>query len=316
MTVNYRPGTKRKALIAFAGLGILGAVGAGWYGVKTERPRAAAVLDSKPDQSAPSRSVDLATGELLKAWFEKADTLTRGRGKETAAITITSAESPARREAFQSLLDALNRGNAWELYESLAGAEGKAGELSEAEWTAFLRKWGSLDPDALERISDRPEIGWRTPSLLYGVASIDPVAALAWLEQKAPVGQPPQWRTAALRDLMLGWTMRNFEEPAEWIRGHLDDPALDEVIAAYAKGRTAGDPEAAFAWANAVEGAWRAHARECIAKEWLAAAPAKATTKLLEAGYRQDELDQFVTDRDGIDITISGAEAGGMHLGE
>jgi len=305
---------KRQALIAFAGLGLLVAGGAGWYGLKADRPQALAVRDSKPGRPAPSRSGEWTTEEAIQAWFEKAETAPDAHRKKTA-ITITSADSPTRRKAFQTLLAALNRDNAWEMYEFLNGAIDQAGELSDTEWTAFLRKWGSLDPEALERIAGHPEIGWRAPSLLYGVASVDPGRALAWFERHAASGQPPSWRAAALRDLMLGWTTRNFEEPAEWIRGHLDDPALDEVITAYAKSRAAGDPEAAFAWANAVEGAWRAYARECVAKEWLAAVPAEATTKLLEAGYRQDELDRFATDRDGVDITVTGTEAG-VHLGE
>jgi hypothetical protein len=233
------------------------------------------------------------------------------------AITISAPDSLVRRKAFQHLLAGLNRGNAWELYEALAAeeAEDEAGVLSDAEWTSFLRKWGSIDPAALGQMTGRPETGWRAPALLYGVASVDPAAALAWLEQEAPVSEPPQWRTAAMREMVVGWTTRNPDEPAEWIRGRLDDPALDEVIAGYAKGLAVRDPEMAFAWANAVEGSWRPHARECVAKEWLAAEPAAATAKLLEAGYRQEELDQFVTDRDGQDITISGAGAD-LHIGE
>lgn len=290
---------------------------AGWYGVKASRRETAdAVTEKKPDRPLQAAAGDRSAGGLIGAWFSGAGPQSVPLDKD-GAITITSADSPVRRKAFQQLLEGMNAGNARELYEALAAADAKdeAGEPSDAEWTLFLRKWGSLDTTALEQLDGRPEMGWRAPSLLFGVATNDPAAALAWLEENAPAGRPPEWRTAALRDLVLGWTTRNLQEPAEWIRGHLDDPALDEVIAAYAKGVAASDPETAFAWANAVEGTWRPHARECVAREWLAADAATATAKLLAAGYRQEELDQFVTDRGGEDLTISGAGAD-IHIGE
>ena len=316
MPDDPRPAAKRRTLAGFAALGLCLLI-AGWYGVKGSRTGVANAAPQKESNRSPqSKSADLTAGELIKAWLAGAGPKSASLD-ESAAITITSAASPARRKAFQQLLDGMNRGNAWELYEALAAADAGdgAGEPSDAEWTAFLRKWGSLDAGALQRVAGRPEIGWRAPSLLYGAASVDHAAALAWLEQMAPAGQFPEWRTAALRELVLGWTTTSFEEPAEWIRGHLDDPALDEVIAAYANGVAASDPETAFAWANAVEGDWRTHARECVAREWLAADPAMATAKLLEAGYRQEELDRIGADREGLDITISGAGAD-IHIGE
>ncbi len=308
--------TQRKLFAGAASFGLLAVGVAGWYGLKASRPLAVeAPLENEARRSAEMKPAALTAGELLQEWFANSGPATASHDGK-AVITISAPDSPARRKAFQHLLAGLNGGNAWELYEALAAADAEgAGALADAEWTSFLRKWGSIDPGALGQIAGRPETGWRAPALLYGVAVVDPAAALAWLEQEAPASDPPQWRTAALRELVLGWTTRNFDEPAEWIRGHRDDPAMDEVIAGYAKGVAPLDPERAFAWANAVEGSWRPHARECVAKEWLAADPAAATAKLLEMGYGQEELDQFVTDRDGQDITISGTGAD-IHLGE
>lgn len=309
--------TRQKLFAGAISFGLLVMGVAGWYGVKASRPHALETrVESGGRRPAEVNPAVLTAGDLLQDWFAHAGPTTAPHeGK--AVITISAPDSPERRKAFQCLLAGLNGGNGRELYEALAAAdaEDKAGELSDAEWTSFLRKWGSIDPGSLGQIAGRPEIGWRAPALLYGVGSVDPVAALAWLEQEAPVSEPPRWRTVALRELLLGWTTRNPGEPAGWIRGHLEDPALDEVIAGYAKAVASGDPEVAFAWANAVEGSWRPHARECVAKEWLAADPAGATPKLLEAGYRQEELDAFVMERGGEDITVS--EAGtGIHIGQ
>ncbi|MEO5914762.1 MAG: hypothetical protein ABIS50_11045 [Luteolibacter sp.] len=221
-------------------------------------------------------------------------------------ITITSQDSPSRRAAFRDLLERLDRSNAASLHDlvSDAASRGDAGAFNEAEWKAFLEKWGRLDGlAALAHFEGRAQLAWRAPGLLRGIAASGPGEASAWLQAHAPLEQDLPWRATAQRELILGWLQRDFEGPAQWFRDHPDDPAFDEILAAFASEAAVKDVETAFEWAKAVEGPWRAFAIEKVAREWLARDPQRASTELAKAGYTQEMIGLLGTPEEGHDIT-------------
>ena len=256
--------------------------------------------------------------EVAGAWLAEAAAGKKSAGP-AAVLTITSPDFPRRRAAFRKLLDGLDRENGPALHAALseAASGGSPAAPTDAEWEAFLEKRGKLEKsEALEQLSRNPHFPWQAPPLLRGWAAEDPAAALAWLGERAPAAEPPAWRTAALQGLIAGWTLRDPAGPASWFAEHRDDPAFEEAVAAYAGGIAAGDPAAAFRWADTLEGRWRAHATELAAREWIARDPAAAAAALGEAGYSAAEIGQFSEDPEGGDITRGGGAAGVLHLGE
>lgn len=255
---------------------------------------------------------------LVEAWLAEPDAAKEAAGA-ASIVTITSPYFPGRHAAFRKLLEGLDGENGPALHASLreAATRGRHAALTDAEWEAFLEKRGRLEgAAALQQLSGDPHFPWQVPALLRGWASEDPAAALAWLGEMARAAEPPEWRTAALRELIAGWTLREPAGPASWFAEHQDDPAFEEAVTAYAAGIAAGDPAAAFRWAETVEGRWRAHAIEQAAREWLARDPAAATAALGEAGYDSAEIGKFAEDPEGRDITQGGGSAGLLHLGE
>lgn len=254
---------------------------------------------------------------LAEAWLAEADAARETAGRPSV-VTITSPAFQGRRAAFRKLLEGLDRENGPALHAALsqAASGGSPAAPTDAEWEAFLEKRGKLEGSvALDQLSGSPRFPWQVPALLRGWASENPSAALAWLGQTAPLREAPHWRTAALKGLMEGWALRDPAGPALWFEEHQGDPAFDEAIAAYAAYAAAGDPAAAFRWAEAVEGPWRAHAIGEVAGEWLARDPAAATTALREAGYEDAEIGRFSTGSEGVDLT-RGGDTDALHIAE
>ena len=237
-------------------------------------------------------------------------------------ITITSQDSPARRAAFRDLLERLDGSNAAALHDlvSDAASRDEAGAFNEAEWKAFLEKWGRLDGlAALAHFVGTPQLAWRAPGLLHGFAASNPEVASAWLQEHAALEQDLPWRAAAQRELILGWLQSGFEGPAQWFREHPDDPAFDEILAAFASEAAVKDVETAFEWAKAAEGPWRAFAMEQVAREWLARDQQRASAELAKAGYTQEMIGLLATPEEGHDITrpskaSQGAKAPGLQV--
>jgi hypothetical protein len=203
-------------------------------------------------------------------------------------------------------LDRLDRSNAAALHDlaSDAASRDEAGAFNEAEWKAFLGKWGRLDGlAALARFEGTAQLAGRAPGLLHGFAASNAEEASAWLKEHAPLDQELPWRAAAQRELILGWLRSDFEGPAQWFRDHPDDPAFDEILAAFASEAAVEDAETAFEWAKAVEGPWRAFAIEKVAREWLARDQQRASAELAKAGYTHEMIGLLAMPEEGDDIT-------------
>lgn len=287
---------------------------AGWYKLRTAPATPAPDLDPGGTTSSlpAARRERERAGEayparqLADAWFDAASAAAVGGQESSSVITITSQDSPARRAAFKELLERLDRNNAAALHDlaSDAATRDEPGAFNDAEWKAFLAKWGRIDGlAAMAHLEGTPQLELRAPGLLHGFATSDPVAASAWLQEQAPLAQDLPWRAAAQSELLLGWLQNNFEGPAQWFRDHPEDPAFDAILSAFASEAAVKDAETAFEWAKAVEGPWRAFAIENVAREWLDRDPQRASAGLADAGYTPDMIALLTTPGDGHDIT-------------
>ena len=244
--------------------------------------------------------------ELVDEWLAVADAAGKP-ASPASVITITSMPSPERREAFQRLLAALDRENAGVLHDLLSVANSRpgGGALTDAEWKAILEKWGRLDgAGAVAHLADHPDLPWRAPGVLSGWASVDPSAAVAWLDGRNTSGESPPWRGAAEKELILGWLHLGFEGPTQWLYEHQDDPAFPQVVAAFAAEAAASDPKAALAWARTVEGPWRSWALQNVGRQWLAWSPGEATAALQDAGFDPEAIERMkAAEPEGYDLT-------------
>lgn len=233
--------------------------------------------------------------EMVTVWLEASE----AAPLRHPVITITGRHSAQRKEAFRKLLAGMEAGNAADLYRMLRSGEALP---DEEEWHAFMEKWGRLDgPSAAAMIGG--DDGSTIPGLLRGWASVDPVAAKAWLEERLSAGEAAAWHAPAQRELILGWLHADSGGAAEWLNDRWENPAYPEIAAAFADEVVAIDPANAMQWAGSVEGAWRGWALERVGRKWLEDDRPAATAALQAAGYAPEAIDALIlSPMDGFDL--------------
>ncbi len=235
-----------------------------WQGSRDAGRPAQPIAAPAPSAAITSKRAEMVDPQILVAGWQEA-----GRAADSApsmpGITLSSPPSPARAEAFRKLLAALTHENVAGIFALLHEAESPP---REEEWQAFLEKWGRMDgARAAAALESRPDGGRWLPGLLRAWASVEPEAAVAWLEDPGQIESRSAWQAAAERDLVVGWLKADPGGAAAWLNAHRADPGHAAATAAFAKEVAAFDPENAAEWAHSIEGPWQHWAQEALRGE-------------------------------------------------
>lgn len=211
--------------------------------------------------TAGKRAGAIAPEALVADWQEAARAADSSPSS-VPAITLSSPPSPERTEAFRKLLAGLTHENAAGIFALLHQAESPP---REEEWQAFFGKWGRMDGARAATVLEGRADGARwLPGLLRAWASVDPEAAVAWLNEPARIESHSPWQAPAEREMILGWLKSDPVGAATWLNSHRENPGHAAATAAFAREVAAFDPENAAEWANSIEGPWQRWAQEAL----------------------------------------------------
>jgi hypothetical protein len=165
------------------------------------------------------------------------------------------------------------------VFPMAAGAVAHADAARAAEWYEAHRG-DPYSAGSLEVIARR----W--------VTYHDPPALFAWLESLGDLGERAAERGRAVALAFRLWLERDREAASAWLRSEAPRPALDPVVATFAREIAATDPTDAFAWSERIQDESLRHgARVAAARIWLRHDPAAARA-WLETSDLTDELAQ------------------------
>jgi hypothetical protein len=170
----------------------------------------------------------------------------RRRGADREAAIDAVSEFAARSDAREKLLPQLVAGAA-------ASADGHD------TLCRFFGKWASHDSGAAFDWLDSAPLAADAKESLEGTWFAGEVqrdaraAADHWLARTTPDRQARQ-----LESIVKTWLVNSgndFNACGDWLAAHIDNPAADRAVAAFAKSAVESDPVAALAWAGRIESA-------------------------------------------------------------